>query len=253
MKSFSSVLKKFLYLFFIQLSVFLCAGILLLVLSSKYEMCKAFGCAFITFDFIASVIESIKYAKRPTVNSSDDIDHISESDFDAKFMVDEKSEEVGQNVTQSLMDRLLGENPTFKNDVWCSPDKQGEALLEFLEERINIDTPFSECIDAFEEMCNIPLEESRVDFEAGALFINNENFYFSVIRFYRGEDGRLYKIRLEFFFEIEKANKRIFEMDSTKYSGIKFFEALRKSKAYKYSSNNKFFDYDIKVSYEKEK
>lgn len=113
-----------------------------------------------------------------------------------------------------------------------------EKGLEFLEEKINKDAKISEVIDAFKEMCKIPMgdtEELQLLFETGA---SDENTYtiHLVRQTENEEEEEYYQITVDVDYEFEDTEGQLVKDWENFWSfdlDIDFFEQIERSQVFK--------------------
>ena len=178
--------------------------------------------AFLAFDIIASIIESIKLFFHIRRVKDREYPLAEDKDGEKKLYYDP-------------------ENPrSIRGRMW---EKE-------LREKLNNDSSLEECVAAFEEMCEDIKdelaarqesgEESWEDesdllfFEVGTFHLTGDGFSISLSRQYPDGEGEYFQLCMEMIFDPNKENYRLFESTNSDRVKGDFFEHVRASKAYAY-------------------
>ena len=119
-------------------------------------------------------------------------------------------------------------------------------LLEQLNESINESMSLSDIVKAFEKMCEEPIDNDMILFEAGTFSFTGESlFYFSLTRQFPNDDEEYCQIHVDVLF---KPNMTNHEFSFTVWNiDIKdnIFDFIRKSAAYEYAKSEPYQRIDI--------
>ena len=124
-----------------------------------------------------------------------------------------------------------------------------QDFVEHLKTQITSETSLSGIVDAFEAMCQIPLDEDWLLFETGTYaFTGEPKFYFSLVRQFPHEDeenDEYYQLHVDVLFpptdNNKKYNEQIWSMD---IEGS-FFEYIRESEVLNNIKNDKYTSIEI--------
>ncbi len=109
-------------------------------------------------------------------------------------------------------------------------------ILEFLEKEIVNKHSLDDLIAAFEEMCEIPIEEENekmILFETGTYsFTGKPMFYFSLVRQYPNEEEEYYQLHLDIMFKPIPDNSCFEQVTWSFEIEDNIFDFIRKSKEY---------------------
>ena len=119
-------------------------------------------------------------------------------------------------------------------------------LLEQLNESINESMSLSDIVKAFEKMCEEPIDNDMILFEAGTFSFTGESlFYFSLTRQFPNDDEEYCQIHVDVLF---KPNMTNHEFSFTVWNiDIKdnIFDFIRKPAAYEYAKSEPYQRIDI--------
>ncbi len=119
-------------------------------------------------------------------------------------------------------------------------------LLEQLNESINESMSLPDIVKAFEKMCEEPIDNDMILFEAGTFSFTGESlFYFSLTRQFPNDDEEYCQIHVDVLF---KPNMTNHEFSFTVWSiDIKdnIFDFIRQSAAYEYAKSEPYQRIDI--------
>lgn len=226
MKNFRNtmILINFLTNFFIRLGIFLWIGVILCLLGSKFRMCLAIGVALIAFDFIVSIIESIKIyssvknSQKPIMK---DLNRVLDGD------TADAHDAIG-----SLLDKYGLPGGNGNGNMNQTNEER------FLRANLDNDSTAEECLRVFKEMCEMPIDDDLLLFECCGEIFSNDRFIFSLVRQYPNGEGEYYQLHVTMEFELDKENRRIVE---TVWSDSvpDFWKYIENSKAYKYACTHK--------------
>ncbi len=83
-----------------------------------------------------------------------------------------------------------------------------ESLLKYLQNRISDKSSLEDIVDAFEEMCNIPIKEDMILFETGTYsFTGEPMFNFSLVRQFPNDEEEYYQIHVDVLYMPTEENK----------------------------------------------
>ncbi len=109
-------------------------------------------------------------------------------------------------------------------------------ILEFLEKEIVDNQRLDGLISAFEEMCEIPIEEESekmILFETGTYSFNGKPmFHFSLVRQYPNEEEEYYQLHLDIMYEPTPDNGSFQQATWSFEVEDNIFAYIRKSKEY---------------------
>lgn len=109
-------------------------------------------------------------------------------------------------------------------------------ILEFLEKEIVDKHSLDDLISAFEEMCEIPIEEETekmILFETGTYsFTGRPMFNFSLVRQYPNEEEEYYQLHLDIMFEPTPDNSSFQQATWSFEIEDNIFDYIRKSREY---------------------
>lgn len=220
-------LKKRIYIisfittFFIRLGIFLVAGIILCLIGTKYWQCLAVGVAFIAFDFIVSVIETVKLhftlqnGGHPAIEDMRDALNSADS----------------EEAVQKMLDQI--EN---------NPDSlHARTGRYFLQGKLKDDSTAEDIVAAYEELC----KDEELPNLTYACNCDNDEFVFSMTRDYENSEGEFFQLRTTIRYD--KPSRKFYECMLLNGDKQKFFDSVRKSKGYKYASENQGRDLKIYI------
>lgn len=76
-----------------------------------------------------------------------------------------------------------------------------ERLLAYLNNKITDTSCLEDIINAFEEMCSIPVKNDMILFETGTYsFTGEQMFYFSLVRQFPNDEEEYYQIRVDVLY-----------------------------------------------------
>lgn len=220
-------LKKRIYIisffttFFIRLGIFLIAGIILCLIGTKYWQCLAVGVALIAFDFLASIIETVKLHLTLLRGGHPAVEDIR----DALNSVNSEEE------MQKMMDQI--EN---------NPDSlHARTGRYFLQGKLNDDSTAEDIVAAYEELCKDE-ELPNLTYDCNC---ENDEFVFCMTRDYENSEGEYFQLRTTIRYD--RPPKRFYECLLLNGDKQKFLDGVRSSKGYKYASENKGRDLKIYI------
>ena len=115
-------------------------------------------------------------------------------------------------------------------------------LLEYLKAEISDSMSLPEIIDAFERMCEIPVEDDLILFETGTYTFPPENvphFYFSLVRQFPSDDNEFRQLHVRALYKPDAENRALCEQVWSDDLNIEcIFDVIRLSKAYEYASRH---------------
>ena len=126
-----------------------------------------------------------------------------------------------------------------------------QDLVVFLKNKITCETPLSNIVDVFEEMCQIPLDEDDLLFETGTYtFTGEPQFYFSLVRQFPHEDednDEYYQIQVNVLYPPTEKNKPYYEAVWSSEIEGSFFEYIRESDVFNEIKNDKYTSIEIYI------
>lgn len=129
-------------------------------------------------------------------------------------------------------------------------------LLAYLKNAVGDTMGLPELVDAFEKMCQIPLEDIPEEddmllFETGTYnFFGKEEFEFSLTRQYPNQiDDEYFQLRLTAFYEPNEKNHPFSDCawDEDEEVEGDFFGFVRSSEAYQAMQNDKIMRIDVSL------
>ena len=116
--------------------------------------------------------------------------------------------------------------------------------VEMLKQSISETMSVSDIVDAFEKMCQEPIEHEMILFETGTFSSDSEpRFYFSLVRqFPMEDDDEYYQIHVDILFLPDSINRDI--------SGAVWDEEIEEN-IFDYIRHSKEFAYAKSAAYEK--
>ncbi len=127
-----------------------------------------------------------------------------------------------------------------------------DNLIKFLKEKITNKTHLEEIINAFEQMCNIPLKniyakENMILFETGTFTnLEGESFFtISLVRQFPDEDEEFYQIHVEISYKPDNENKIFSGSIWDEELNESIFEHIRNSKVFDYAKNKEYCEVKI--------
>ncbi len=121
-----------------------------------------------------------------------------------------------------------------------------ERLMKLLKDRITDKTPLESIVDAFEQMCSVPLRDDMVLFETGTYsFTGERRFYFSLVRQVPNEDEEYLQLHVDVLYQPTKANKAFRETTWNEDLSESIFDYIRQSPAFAYCRDREYAEVDI--------
>ena len=123
---------------------------------------------------------------------------------------------------------------------------ENQKAFAFLDKATDAPMTLSQLVDAFEEMCRIPVEgEDTLLFETVTdNFTGIALFFFTLIRQYPNPAGGFFHLHMDVIYEPNEANQHFSCSVSQKETEEGFFDFVRRSPAYLSAQNERI----IKVS-----
>ena len=124
-----------------------------------------------------------------------------------------------------------------------------QDLVTYLKNKITNDTPLSDIVDVFEEMCQIPLDKDWLLFETGTYtFSGKPQFYFSLVRQFPHEDeenDEYYQIHVNVLYPPTETNQIYNDATWSMEIEGNIFEYIRESNVFNDIKNDKYASIDI--------
>lgn len=121
-----------------------------------------------------------------------------------------------------------------------------EKLVKFLQDRITDKTPLEGIVDAFEQMCRIPLDDDMILFETGTYsFTGERRFYFSLVRQTQNEDQAYFQLHVDVLYQPTKANKAFRETTWDEDLSESIFDYIRQSPVFAFCKDKEYAKVDI--------
>ncbi len=121
-----------------------------------------------------------------------------------------------------------------------------ESLVKYLQSRISDGSSLEDIVNAFEDMCNIPIKEDMILFETGTYsFTGEPMFEFSLVRQFPNDEDEYYQLHINVLYIPTKENM-IFEQ-TTWNEDIEenIFDYIRKTPVFAYCKENVFSGVEI--------
>gem|GEM_PF-3290872 len=216
-------LLSFVRLFFFQLGIFFLLGIVLMVIGLRVRTCFAIGIALIAFDFIASIIETVKMFR--TLRMSD------------HPVISDVYKAINSEDPYGEMDKVVGD---LNSDVDVVGGKLAVTILNSWIQKSEKTVP--SCVDKFESLCQEPMPGEVVSLEYGPISDEDGKYSLCLIREYPVSGGRRVRIFMAMIFRTAEdisSLKGSFDSGSIEED---FFTYLRESGIYKRMSSEKIID-----------
>lgn len=121
-----------------------------------------------------------------------------------------------------------------------------ENLINFLKDRITDKMSLEDIVNAFEQMCAIPVEEDMILFETGTFSFTGESlFYFSLARQLSNEEEEFYQIHVEVLYKPTNENKAFSETTWNDEISENIFDYIRKSQTFAFCRNKEYIRTEI--------
>ncbi|HAW15962.1 MAG: hypothetical protein IJ869_03910 [Clostridiales bacterium] len=207
--------------FVFRLGIFLVAGIVLCILGVRYRMCLALGVAFIAFDLIVSILETVKMFRTINAGGHPAIEDLKEAlnSYDSDEAMRKYAEEIENN--PEAMSARVGRY--------------------FLQERLKEGCSAEDIVSAYEELCKDE-DEPNLTYDC---LIQGNDLCFYMTKDYIKEDGEFFQLRTVLKFDIPQ--KKTFECLLSDKDKKAFLDGVRNSKGYKYAMENKGRDLEIYI------
>ncbi len=117
---------------------------------------------------------------------------------------------------------------------------ENQEAFAFLDQATDQPMPLAGLVDAFEEMCRIPVgsEDDTLLFETVTDdFTGIELFFFTLVRQYPNPQGGYYQLHLDVIYEPNEANRHFTGVLRQGNAGEGFFAQVRCSPAYLSAQN----------------
>lgn len=110
--------------------------------------------------------------------------------------------------------------------------------ISFLKKNINDKMSLSEIVDVFEKMCARPIDNDMLLFETGTYEFSEETyFFFNLVRQFPNEDEEYYQIHVDIMYKPDSGNQGFQAAVWNEDIEGDFFDYIRSSKAFEYSSS----------------
>lgn len=110
--------------------------------------------------------------------------------------------------------------------------------ISFLKKNINEKMSLSEIVDVFEKMCARPIDNDMLLFETGTYeFSEGIYFFFNLVRQFPNEDEEYYQIHVDIMYKPDSGNQGFQAAVWNEDIEGDFFDYIRSSKAFEYSSS----------------
>ncbi|MBR0512300.1 hypothetical protein [Ruminococcus sp.] len=118
--------------------------------------------------------------------------------------------------------------------------------IDILKNTIDDNMTLPDIVNAFEKMCEEPIDNDMILFETGTFsFTGEPMFYFSLVRQFPNDDGEYYQLHADIMFKPNDVNKEFSDtVWDTDING-NIFDHIRSSKAYGYAMSDRFEKIDI--------
>lgn len=126
-----------------------------------------------------------------------------------------------------------------------SKKSKKDEHLKYLKDNIVVGMSLADIVTAFEQMCQMPFEDSMLLFETGTFSFDTRMFYFSLVRQYPGKDDEYYQLHVDVMYEPTDGNaafsKSVWDIDLEE----NIFDYIRRSPAYFWAIENPICKIDI--------
>ena len=120
------------------------------------------------------------------------------------------------------------------------------SLLDELNRNIEGKKTLDEYIDAFKEVCSIPIDEDMILFETGVYdFTGEELFYFSFVRQFPNDEDEYYQLHLDILYEVSKDNLSYQQVTWDCDIDKNIFDYIKSSDEYKTCKDKKIYKIDV--------
>ena len=128
-----------------------------------------------------------------------------------------------------------------------SESDSADALESHLQEAITDGMSLPEIVDAFERMCQIPMEDSMILFETGVYdFTGEPLFYFSLVRQFPGGDGdEFLQLHANVLYRPTPENKAFWETVWDDDLDGDIFDHIRSSPAYAWAKDHEYDQVEV--------
>lgn len=214
---------SFFGLFFFRLGIFLLLGIVLMVIGLRIRTCFAIGIALIAFDFIASVIETVKMFR--TMRMSD---HPVISDVYKAINTDDPYGE---------MDKVID---GLNSDPDVAGGKFAVAIMNSWVSKTEKTVP--SCVEKFESLCHDPMPGEVLSLEYGPVSDEAGKYSLCLMKEYPVTGGHHVRLFMAMIFrQTDDISSLKGSFDSNSIEGD-FFACVRDSEIYKRLSSEKILD-----------
>ena len=132
--------------------------------------------------------------------------------------------------------------------VNSDPEKFDEKkkLLSDLKKSVKDGMSLTEIVDAFEKMCQVPMEDDMILFETGTYkFTGEPLFYFSMTRQFPNGGEEFYQLHLDVMYSPNEENKAFKNSVWNEDIDEDIFKYIKESEAFKYASADKYLKIKI--------
>ena len=124
--------------------------------------------------------------------------------------------------------------------------KRKNNLISMLQDSVKDGMPLTEIVDAFEKMCQVPMEEDMILFETGTYkFTGEPLFYFSMTRQFPNGGEEFYQLHLDVMYSPNEENKAFKNSVWNEDIGEDIFKYIKESETFKYASADKYLKIKI--------
>ncbi|MBO4241747.1 MAG: hypothetical protein IKT14_06745 [Clostridiales bacterium] len=212
-------LLSFVSIFFFRLGIFLLLGIVLMVIGIQVRTCFAVGIALVAFDFIASVIETVKMFRIIKMGGHPVIEQVNDA--------------INSEDPYGAMDKVM-ENRSGDVDVAA-----GKMACVILKDWTKNDRVTSECVDKFEKMCGEYIAGEKKILEYGPVK-DSSSYSFCLMRQYPLADGTQMRIFMALVFKASEEFSSLRGSFSSDELDEEFFSHVRSTEIYSILSSREF-------------
>ena len=214
---------SFLSCFFVRLWFFLIAGIVLMVIGSQNRICLAVGVAFVVFDLLVSVIETVKMFMIIKMSKHPVIRRVNEA--------------INSDDPMGEMDKLTMEGFDQDEDV-----AGGKLAAILLRQRAKMAKTAADHVEIFEQMCDEKIPGEVLIMECGPVEGKDE-YAFCLTRKYPVMGGNAsYSVFMALIYKLNDENREIIEEIRSDEGDEAFFDRVVRSEGFAYADSNRIMD-----------
>ncbi len=133
-----------------------------------------------------------------------------------------------------------------KKEKSKTEERAQDALVAYLKERIEDNASLESLVDAFEDMCRIPMEDDMILFETGTFsFTGKPLFQFSLARQFPNEEEEYYQLHMDVLYNPTPQNEQFKGATWNEDIDGNFFEYIRNSDIYNRLKDEMYIEIDV--------